>query len=111
MGLIPLDHVKEGSLLETDISENGQILIKAGIALTERHLRLCRSWGIAELAIQGLDPDKIENDFFANLDPALVTEVQEHCVEVFRHTELNHPAIGALYQIYLKRKLRERHRG
>jgi hypothetical protein len=38
-----------------------------------------------------------------------VTEVQEHCVERFRHTDLKHPAIGALYQIYLRRKLRERH--
>lgn len=107
MGMIPLDKVQEGAVLESDIADNGQILIKAGVKLTERHLKLCRSWGIAELSIKGADANQLEQDFLASIPPEVMKEVEEKRNEKFSLMDPLHPTTSILSQIYLFRKLKE----
>ena len=107
MGLIPLDNVLEGAVLETDIADEGQVLIKAGIQLTERHLKLCRSWGITELPIKGSDANQLEQGFFASIPPEVMKEAEEKRNEKFLLLDPRHPATAILSQIYLFKILKE----
>ncbi len=101
MGMIPLDKVHEGAVLEKDIADNGQILIKAGMKLTERHLKLCLSWGITELPIKGADPNQLEQDFLASIPPEFMKEAEEKRDQKIKLLDPSHPSTPILSQIYL----------
>jgi hypothetical protein len=101
MGMIPLDKVQEGAVLEKDIADNGQILIKAGMKLTERHLKLCLAWGIIELPIKGVDANQIEQDFLASIPPEFMKAAEEKRDQKFKLVDPHHPATPLLSQIYL----------
>lgn len=105
--MIPIDKVQEGAVLESDISDNGQILIKGGLKLTERHLKLCRSWGIVELPIKGADANQLEQDFLASIPPEIMAEVEKKRDQVFKLLDPLHPSTAILSQIYFFRKLKE----
>jgi hypothetical protein len=107
MGMIPLDHVMEGAVLEKDITDEGQILIKSGIQLTERHLKLCRSWGITELPIKGSDANQLEQGFLASIPPEVMQEAEQKRNQKFKLLDPRHPATPILSQIYLFRILKE----
>jgi hypothetical protein len=101
MGMIPLDNVQEGAVLEKDITDNGQVLIKSGMKLTERHLKLCLSWGITELPIKGVDANQLEQDFLASIPPEVMREAEEKRDQKFKLMDPHHPATPILSQIYL----------
>jgi len=107
MGMIPLDKVQEGAVLESDIADNGQILIKSGVKLTERHLKLCQSWGISELPIKGADANQLEQDFLSHIPPEVIQEAEQKRDQKFKLMDPFHPATATLSQIYLFRILKE----
>jgi len=54
MALISTEEIKVGMILEKDVKNgHGQILIRAGAEITERHLTLIRSWGVTEAMVKG----------------------------------------------------------
>jgi hypothetical protein len=105
MGLLQIDDVREGMVLDADVEQNGQTLIKSGVELTERHLRLCRSWGVPSLEIRGADPEKIQQEIIAGMDPVLLQECEqearEHCV----HFDFDVDLHQKFYQLHLHKIL------
>ena len=54
MGRVSAANLKPGMVLAKGISTfRGQLLLPAGVALTERHLEKLSAWGISEAEIEG----------------------------------------------------------
>lgn len=98
-----LDQVTVGMLLAKDVHDpNGAILIRAGVALTERHLKALKSWGVEHIAIQSAEelPPSL-----AAMDPSFIAETRTHLDLQFSLSNPDHPAVNALYEICLERTL------
>lgn len=103
MASINLDDVREGMELDADLVENGQTLIKRGAKLTEKHLRLCKAWGISSLEIKAEDADRAEKDFFASVPPDLLAAAEKLARSQCRYFQIGSDPDQQLYQIYLRR--------
>ncbi|MBK5965784.1 hypothetical protein CCR95_17290 [Thiocystis minor] len=98
-----LDQVTAGMLLAKNLHDpNGAILIRAGVSLTERHLKALKSWGIQQIPIQSAEscPQSL-----AVLDPSLIAEARTQLDTQFSLSNPDHPAVHALYEICLERTL------
>ncbi len=61
MALISTEEVQAGMVLEKDVkNSHGQVLIRAGMELKDRHLTLIRSWGVTEIVVRGEEKPKGE---------------------------------------------------
>jgi len=61
MAQISTEEVQAGMVLEKDVkNSHGQVLIRAGMELKERHLTLIRSWGVTEVVVRGEEKPKGE---------------------------------------------------
>jgi hypothetical protein len=108
MGLLSIDALKEGMVLDADVVQNGQIIVRAGTELTKRLLTICRSWGIISVAIKGVDPAQVEQDFFASLPPEILERAEAKARENTRFFNTSHPLDQILYQIHLRRLIEQR---
>ncbi|HEY8965866.1 MAG TPA: hypothetical protein VIM58_05450 [Candidatus Methylacidiphilales bacterium] len=61
MALISTEEVQVGMILEKDVkNSHGQVLIRSGMELKDRHLTLIRSWGVTEVVVRGEEKPKGE---------------------------------------------------
>lgn len=52
MGRLPLTALKPGMVLAEQVRDrNGRLLLDSGVVLEERHLRIFKIWGVAEVAV------------------------------------------------------------
>ncbi len=53
MAKINADYLQQGMVLNGDVHDlNGRLMLRAGTALTEKHLHILKTWGITEADIQ-----------------------------------------------------------
>ncbi|GAB6041795.1 hypothetical protein [Endothiovibrio diazotrophicus] len=103
------DDLTSGMVLEQDVKDrSGRLLVRAGVALTERSLKVLRTWGIAEVTVQEDEQtrqrDAVEHPHpLAAADPELVTRGMAHAEQLFRHVDMNHPAAAALASLVVER--------
>ena len=103
------DDLTPGMVLEQDVKDrSGRLLVRAGVELTERSLKVLRTWGIAEAAVredeQTRERQAVETPHpLAAADPALVTRGMEHAERIFRHVDASHPAAAALVSLVVER--------
>ena len=98
MAKILLNNVETGMELATDVVDRqGRVLLKSGIVLTEKHLRVFNTWGILEIEIKG---DLEFEETKKNYPPELVEEAQQQAQQHFQHTDLNHPVIQSLFDYW-----------
>jgi hypothetical protein len=99
-----LDDLKPGMTLSADLFESGgRLLLPAGTALTDRHLRYFHMWGVAEVEIEG--DDRLQ-DPAATVDPATRAAIETRLGDLFRHVDLTHPAAAQVFAYCLARELR-----
>lgn len=100
MGVINLEDIESGMILGRDIiNRTGLVLLKAGEEITERHLRILRTWGITEADIKGIEKEEIMEKAEAEIDPQVLEEATTKALEIFRHTDREHPFIKELFQL------------
>ncbi len=100
-----LDQVKAGMPLAKDVYDlHGSVLVRAGVCLTDRHLKALKSWGISEIEIRS-PKDQTPK---APHDPATIAEVREPLDAHFSMSNTHHPVVQALYEICLERALARR---
>ena len=110
MGILNIAQVEPGMVLEGEVKDrSGRVLLGSGVTLTERHLRTLKTWGVAEVAISGAAgrDDKATLDI-AEVDPAMLAEVQAELLPSFKHVNLEHPVMKQLFEMRLLRTVRER---
>ena len=107
MGVINLEDIESGMILARDIiNKNGLILLKAGNEITEKHLRILKMWGIAEADIKGIEKEEILDKAAAIIDPRLLEEATTKALEIFQHTDRQHPFIKELFRLVTLRLVR-----
>jgi hypothetical protein len=94
---VALDQLRSDMALAADIVDTGgRLLLPKGTVLTEKHLRYCQMWGIADADIQG-GPAPSE-PAPAAIDPARLEAAENRLRPRFRHLDLMHPVIAALFR-------------
>ena len=100
MGSISLDDIEPGMILGRDITNRtGLVLLRAGVEITEKHLKILRTWGITEADIKGIEKEDIVNKAAAEIDPRILEEAKIKAGEIFRHTNQEHPFIEELFRL------------
>jgi len=100
VGLLNLEDVQPGMVLAGDVTDDrGRLLLRRGNALTEKHLRIFKTWGVTQIDIEGVEREEIEALALAQLDPVRLEEAQTVAKELFRHAEPTHPAVAELLRL------------
>lgn len=107
MAIIPIDNLAAGMVLKSNVCDrSGRMLLPAGGELTERHLKIFRTWGVLEADIVGDDGAETTQDFIIeDIDPARLAEAEEQVRWIFRRNDLEHPAIKELMRLCITRKV------
>ncbi len=100
MALLDIDSLTPGMKVGKDVVEaSGQVLLRTGTEITEKHLRVLRSWGIQQVEIEGPKPPDSEDALLARATPAVLDRAHAAVAERFHHADPGHPAIAELMRL------------
>lgn len=100
MGIINLEDIQEGMILENDIKDrNGRILLAGGSKISEKHLRVFKMWGVTEADIRGVEKEELTANVVAHMDPVLLQEAESRIRERFYHQKMDDPFIMELFRL------------
>lgn len=107
MAIIPIDSLSAGMQLKSDVCDrSGRMLLPAGGELTERHLKIFRTWGVLEADIEdGGSLDAPQPLARVDVDPARLAAAEEAVRRLFRMNDPEHPAIRELMRICTARRV------
>jgi HD-like signal output (HDOD) protein len=98
MGIIHIDKLKPGMVLDEEVRDiNGRLLLKKEKEIQSSHIRIFKIWGITEVNIRGNNGSK--NASIGPEDPELVEKMEETTKDLFRHVDLEHPAVKEIFRI------------
>ncbi len=99
---VAVDDLAEGMILAADVHDaQGRLLVPHGTALTERHLRAFRLWGVFSVGVRG-QGDESDNAL-PPISPAALAEAEAYVGARFRNHDRQHPLIGALMATAVQR--------
>ncbi len=108
MGEISLADVRIGMTLHADVvAREGRLLLTAGTALTESHLRVLSMWDVAEVDVEGLARADLASAALAGLTPRAREAVDRRLRALFRHSDPTDPVIEALVHLATMRLIRQ----
>jgi len=111
VGILALDNLAEGMVLQSDVHDrNGRLLLGCGAELAAKHLRMFRMWGITEADIVAADDQAGGQPLASDVDPVRLAAVEDELRPLFRNTDLSYPAMGELFRLCLLRKVRNESR-
>ncbi len=107
MARIPVQKAEEGMVLTEPVYDRrGRLLMQAGKTLEEKHLDSLPMWGVLVIDVEGDDPDS-ETETLLEVAPWAIDRATEEMAGVFRHANTDHPVIGALQALRVKRRAEE----
>lgn len=92
-------------LLEDVVHMNGRILMRAGSEITDKNLRILKTWGILTVNIAQDEQAAAGADDPPAADPELIRAVEEGLRDRFRHADLAHPALAEIYRYRVRQAL------
>jgi hypothetical protein len=109
MAMVRIDALKTGSTLTKDVKNSqGQLLLRAGTVIQERHLMLLSSWGVVEVDILGDEAGVTNPQPFTTAAEAerarRLAEIKESLREKFQHTDLSSPIMAEILELCAQRK-------
>ncbi len=104
VALIILNDITPGMTLAQDVQDTqGRILLRAGVELTERHIRIMKTWGVADADIKNISSQEAEDQSMAQLDPIALKKAEVKANKLFKQSNLNHPIVHELYRQWVIR--------
>ncbi len=104
MALIIINDITPGMILAQNVQDsNGRILLREGMELTIRHIRIMKTWGVADADIKDLSSEEAEDQSMAQFDPALLKKAELKADQLFKKSNLNHPVVHELYRQWVLR--------
>ncbi|MGD2187252.1 MAG: HDOD domain-containing protein [Desulfobacterales bacterium] len=98
MGIIHINKLKPGMVLEEEVRDiSGRLLLKKGKNIQSAHIRIFKIWGITEVNIRGNNGNQNVTD--SNLDPDKMAKIKDSTQNLFRHVDLEHPALKEIFRI------------
>jgi hypothetical protein len=107
MGVLSVSDLKDGMVLAREVkNKHGNILLKKGDMLSEKHIMLLKSWGVTEADIEGVDRDQVEKKEMDGLSPDLIASVEGELKGLFPDFGDN-PLMEELYRVTKKFKMKK----
>ena len=98
MGSIHINKLKPGMVLDEEVKDiNGRLLLKKDKKIQPDHIRIFKIWGVTEVNIRGNNGNK--DTSAGPADPELIEKTKENTQHLFRHVDLEHPAIKEIFRI------------
>jgi HD-like signal output (HDOD) protein len=98
MGIIHINKLKPGMVLDEEVRDiNGRLLLKSNKQIQSAHIRIFKIWGITEVNIRGNNSGKDVSA--SSVDPQQIEKIKESTLDLFRHVDLEHPAIKEIFRI------------
>ncbi|MFQ5449827.1 MAG: hypothetical protein ACE5E9_04325 [Nitrospinaceae bacterium] len=109
MTRILINSLKPGMVLAEDLKNPfGKKLLPRGTVLEEKHIMSFKAWGVTEADIE-LGDEKpttvIESD---SIDPEQLKKAEQEARDLFRHSNLDHPAVTELLRLCSLNKLQRK---
>jgi hypothetical protein len=109
---ITVDDLQPGMILKSDaVHHNGRVLLRGGITLQDKHIKMFKTWGLVSADIEGVTQEQVESELLNDLPPALIDGIHEDLSWLFRHTDRSQALIGELYRLLVRRRAAEKTRG
>ena len=107
MGLLSVNDLKDGMVLSTEVrNKHGNVLLKKGDTLSEKHIMLLKSWGITEAGIEGVDKDQVEQKEKEALSTDVMASIEKELNDLFPDFGDN-PLMEELYRVTKKFKMKK----
>jgi HD-like signal output (HDOD) protein len=95
---VPIDKLRPGQILAEAVRDiNGRLLLAGGNQVKANHIRIFKIWGISEVTIARAAEHPDKSDPTANVAPG--EHAEERVKVLFKHVDLEHPAVKELYRI------------
>ena len=108
MPKVKLEALREGMVVTADVKNlDDMLLIPSGCALTEKHIEILRSWGVAELQVDAAGKADNSTDPWLRLPPDVADKLAQELRAIFRGFDPNNPVQQELYHLLLRRKARQ----
>ena len=112
MGKLNLDEIQPGMVLSADVVDrNGRVLLKGGLEISEKHLKILKQWGITDADIVGVNREEIAAQATQNLEPEVLAKAESYCADLFRHADLQLPIMQELFRLSVLRYLNQHMQG
>ena len=107
MVLLSVNDLKDGMVLSTEVkNKHGNVLLKKGDTLSEKHIMLLKSWGITEADIEGVDKDQVEKKEKEALSTDAMASIEKELKDLFSDFGDN-PLMEELYRVTKKFKMKK----
>jgi len=98
MSFLAVDNLKQGMVVDQDVVDiNKRLLISKGQELSEKHLRILKIWGVAEISVVS-DGDAAPQET-PPTDVEKATRIKEALDFILQHFDISGPTIGDVYQL------------
>lgn len=105
MGLLNVAELKPNMTAASDVSNpDGRFLLAKGTALTEKHLRILKMWGVIEVDIDGVSSKEAASDAMAHFGPDNIQDAEKKVLERFQFNDREYPPVDTLFNISVRRK-------
>jgi len=99
MSRVNVSLLQSGMILSEDVTDsNGRKLLCAGDAITEKHLRILKIWGVAEVDVEGIEPADAARSALDGLDPLRVEAAAARATARFALNDLQYEPVCMLMQ-------------
>lgn len=100
MAVIKVNNAQQGQILKTDVNDrSGRVLLRAGSELSDRYIKMFKSWGVVDIEVLGDVRSDDEISFkYHDLDESFLEDLETDLNHRFRFTNRAHPLIKELYQ-------------
>ena len=106
MAVIRISNIKAGQVAASDVKDrSGRTLLATGTELTEKTIKIIKSWGVVEVDIVGDVPEPQFGSDIPEMDPEQLHLIELELSQRFRFLNRSHPFINELYEICLRREI------
>ncbi len=103
---VKLEEVEPGMVLARDVKGRfGRGLLMAGNMVTEKHIKIFKSWGITEVIIEKEPGSGTAELKKSREDHGGNARQEAQLQKLFKFNDGKHPAVRELFQVALKRKI------
>lgn len=109
MSILPLDQLTPGMVVANNVCDaGGRILLARSSAITERHLRIFKTWGVTEVDVAtGHGPaQNAPGDGEGGSQPTFPKSMEPYCKKaeaLFHNSDMSHPAVQQLFAVCVNR--------
>ncbi|SPD75909.1 putative signal transduction protein [uncultured Desulfobacterium sp.] len=103
MTIVHSDDLREDMILSEDVKDvGGRLLLKKGQKIHQNHVNIIKKWGVTEVNVVGVPAEEQDTE---EPEARRSEEIEREITRIFKHTDLDHPAIKELSRLAVPLRL------